>query len=201
MSASLIGRLRSSTFRLSATAMSMSLTGSCFSSESAPGPLHHGIRGRGRTNNLIRGLVVSLNGRFKQTCELTSSIVPRGTSFHCWVDLEFPPIGFDPERLSCGCRGWLAGPPELGAIDPDAVHDDGQPTGQCHDRLLHSAAPGDLHGPGLEPGPFLEAQHLKSSAIHKLGRPTTPSHPLRNSRHLPSAAWGPSTEVNPQPHS
>src|SRR4029453_10522141 len=49
MSASLIGRLRSSTFRLSAAAMSMSLTGSRFSSESAPGPFHHGIRGRGRT--------------------------------------------------------------------------------------------------------------------------------------------------------
>src|SRR5262249_53139003 len=28
-----------------------------------------------------------------------------------------------------------------------------------HDRLLHSAAPGDLHGPGLEPGPFLRMQH------------------------------------------
>src|SRR6185437_4652819 len=27
----------------------MSLTGSCFSSESAPGPFHHGIRGRGGT--------------------------------------------------------------------------------------------------------------------------------------------------------
>jgi hypothetical protein len=36
-----------------------------------------------------RGLVVSLNGRSKRTCELTSSIVPRGTSFHCWVDLDF----------------------------------------------------------------------------------------------------------------
>jgi hypothetical protein len=40
MSASLIGRLRSSTFRLSATGMSMSLTGSRFSSESAPGSLY-----------------------------------------------------------------------------------------------------------------------------------------------------------------
>src|ERR1700740_3177639 len=49
MSASLIGRLGSSTFRLSATAMSMSLTGSCFSSESTPGSFHHGIRGRGGT--------------------------------------------------------------------------------------------------------------------------------------------------------
>src|SRR5262245_46412171 len=32
------------------------------------------------------------DGRFKQTYELTSSIVPRGTSFHRWVDLRFPPI-------------------------------------------------------------------------------------------------------------
>jgi hypothetical protein len=49
MSASLIGRLGSSTFRLSAAAVSMSLTGSRFSSESAPRPFHHGIRGRGGT--------------------------------------------------------------------------------------------------------------------------------------------------------
>jgi hypothetical protein len=40
---------RSSAFRLSATVVSMSLTGSCFSSESAPGPFHHGIRRRGGT--------------------------------------------------------------------------------------------------------------------------------------------------------
>ena len=40
MSASLIGRLGSSTFRLSTAAVSMSLTGSCFSSESAPRPLY-----------------------------------------------------------------------------------------------------------------------------------------------------------------
>ena len=42
MSASLIGHSRSSAFRLSAAAVSMSLTGSCFSSESAPRPFHHG---------------------------------------------------------------------------------------------------------------------------------------------------------------
>jgi len=40
MSASLIGPSGSSTFRLSINAVSMSLTGSCFSSESAPGPLY-----------------------------------------------------------------------------------------------------------------------------------------------------------------
>src|ERR1700747_2887346 len=49
MSASLIGRLRSSAFRLTTTAMSMSLAGSCFSTESAHRPFHHGIRGRGGT--------------------------------------------------------------------------------------------------------------------------------------------------------
>ena len=99
-------------------------------------------------------------GRSKRTCDLTSSVVPRGTSFHRWVDFEFSPIGFDPERFSCCGRGRLPGPPELGAINPYAVHADGQPAGQGDDRPLHSAAPGDLDGPGLKPGPFLRMQHV-----------------------------------------
>src|SRR6516162_7691014 len=52
LSASLIGRLGSSAFRLSGyppTPVSMSLTGSRFSSDSAPRPFHHGIRRRGGT--------------------------------------------------------------------------------------------------------------------------------------------------------
>ena len=49
MSASLIGRFGSSTFRLSTATVSMPLAGSCFSSESAPRPFHHGIRRRGGT--------------------------------------------------------------------------------------------------------------------------------------------------------
>ena len=88
-------------------------------------------------------------GRSKRPDELTSSIVPRGTSFHRWVELEFPPIAFDPARPSCRCD--LPGPAELGAVNPDAVHDHGQPTRQRHDRLLHPAVPGDLHRPSLEP--------------------------------------------------
>ena len=48
-SASLIGRPRSSAFRLSAGTVSMSLAGSRFSSDSAPGPFQHGIRRRGGT--------------------------------------------------------------------------------------------------------------------------------------------------------
>jgi hypothetical protein len=40
------------------------------------------------------------NGRSKRTYDLTSSIVPRGTSFHHSVEPEFPPIAFDRARLS-----------------------------------------------------------------------------------------------------
>ena len=38
-------------------------------------------------------------GLEQRTCELTSSVVPRGTSFHRLVELEFPSIGFDPEEF------------------------------------------------------------------------------------------------------
>jgi hypothetical protein len=77
MSASLIGRLGSSAFRLSTATVSMSLTGSRFSSESALRPFHHGVRGRGGT--IFYAALPSISGRSKRTYELTSSIVPRGT--------------------------------------------------------------------------------------------------------------------------
>src|ERR1017187_898280 len=47
-------------FRRSTTAVSMSLTGSRFSSESAPRPFHYGIRGRGGT---IFGSALPSDGR------------------------------------------------------------------------------------------------------------------------------------------
>src|SRR4029077_18147745 len=158
----------------------MSLAGPRFSSESAPRPFHHGIR-RTKRNNLSRVLAVErtegtrassnslrpssreghstaksrpccrTNSRHKGFIELSSSIVPRGT-FHRSVELKFSPIAFNPARLSC-CY-CFSGPPELGAINPYAVHDHGQPTCQGHDRLFHPTVPCDLHRPGLEPGPF-----------------------------------------------
>ena len=91
------------------------------------------------------------NDRSKRPNELTSSIVPRGTPFHRRVELEFSPIldvilyGF-----SC-CYGLFPDPPELGAVNPDAMHDYGQPARQGYDRLLQPAAPGDLHRPSFEP--------------------------------------------------
>ena len=122
--------------------------------ESSPGLIHRGPAKDEAEQSFSRPCRQS-NGRTKRTYELTSSIVPRGTSFHRAVELWFSPIGFDPQRFSCCCRGLLPCPPELGAVNPDAVHDHGQPARQGHDRLFRPAAPGDLHGPRLEPGPFL----------------------------------------------
>jgi len=87
MSASLIGRFGSSAIRLSIAAVSMSLTGSCFSSESAPRPFHHGIRERGGT--IYWAALPLIGGRSSGHCDLTSSIVPRGTSCHRTVELAF----------------------------------------------------------------------------------------------------------------
>src|SRR5437879_13388067 len=76
--------------------------------------------------------------RSKRTYELTSSIVPRGTSFHGLVEFECSPIAFGYLRPSCYCG--LSGPPELGAVNPDAVHDHGQPARQRNDRPSSSSA-------------------------------------------------------------
>ena len=104
-----------------------------------------------RRNNLLGGLAVNVTAG---PSGHTNSPHPSSREGHLstarWSS-KFSPIGFDPERFSCCCRGLLPGPPELGAVNPDAVHDHGQPARQGHDRLLHPAAPGDLHGPGLEP--------------------------------------------------
>ena len=103
--------------------------------------------------------------RSKRTYDLTSSIVPRGTSFHSSVEIEFPSIEFDPARCSCCCRDLFSGPAELSTVNPDAVHDHSQPACQSHDRLFHPAAPGNLHRPGLEPAPFLRTQHALSCFV------------------------------------
>ena len=152
MSASLIGRLRSSTFRLSTAAMSMSLTGSRFSSESAPRPFHHGIRGRGGT---IFTAALPSDERQVQADMRTHLIHrPARDIFPLLSGTRVSSYGSDPAQISCRCR-LFSGPAELSAVNPDAVHDHRQPARQRHDRLFHPAASGDLHRPGLEPGPLL----------------------------------------------
>jgi len=56
-----------------------------------------------------------------------------------WIRDSAPPLATTRHRCQAGHCGDLPGPPELNVINPDAVHDHGQPTRQRHDRLLHSA--------------------------------------------------------------
>src|SRR3981081_566658 len=163
MSASLIGHSGSSAFRLSTTTVSMSLTGSCFSSESAPGALPS-WDSRTRWNNLLGDLAVR------------RTVGPSGMRTHLIHrparDI-IPPLGgarvsfywIRAARFSCCCCGLFSGPAELGAVNPYAVHNHGQPARQRHDRLFHPAAPGDLHRPSLEPRPFLRTQHALSCFV------------------------------------
>src|SRR5580698_7954825 len=80
MPASLIGRLGSSAFRPPTTTMSMSLAGSCFSSESAPRPFHHGIRGRGGT--IFWSALLSEGRQVQETERTHFSTRPFGVK-HC----------------------------------------------------------------------------------------------------------------------
>jgi hypothetical protein len=93
MSASLIGRSGSSAFRLSTSTVSISLAGSRFSSESALGPSIMGYEDEAE-QSLPRPCRLT-DSRSKRTCELASTIVPQGTSFHRSVELERAPILFD----------------------------------------------------------------------------------------------------------
>ena len=63
------------------------------------------------------------NGRSKRPNELTSSIVPRGTSFHRLAELEYSPAIFDLTRFSR--RYDLPGPAEYSSVNPYAVQDYG----------------------------------------------------------------------------
>src|SRR5262249_44118194 len=122
---------------------------------------HHGDS-KTRWNNLLGGLAVSMTaGPSGQTISPHPSSREGHHSTVGWIS-GFSPIWFDPAQLSSYCD--FPSPPELGAVNPDAMHDHGQPTRQRHDRLFHPAMPGDLHRPGLEPGPFRRTHQ------HALGR-------------------------------
>jgi hypothetical protein len=97
MSASLIGRLGSSTFRLSTDAVSMSLTGSCFSTESAPGPFHHGIRRRGGT--IFWSALPSVERRDQADMRTHLIHRPARDISPLLGGTLVSPIGFDPERF------------------------------------------------------------------------------------------------------
>ena len=122
MSASLIGRLGSSAFRLSATldvARGLVLLFG-IGTKALPS-----LDSKTRWNNLWGGLaVLQTVGPSGHTNSPHPS--SREGHLHRSVELEFPPIAFDRARLSCCCG--LPGPAEFGAVHPYAVQDHGQPT-------------------------------------------------------------------------
>ena len=107
---------------------------------------------RTRRNNLWGGLAIRLMAGPSGHAISPHPSSREGHHSTVAVELACSPIGFD-LALSC-CCSLLPGPAELGAVEPDAMHDHGQPACQRHDGFFHAAAPGDLHRPSLEPGPF-----------------------------------------------
>jgi len=102
-----------------------------------------------RWNNLYRGLTVRRTIGPSGHANSPHRSSREGLLSTAWWNFEFSPIAFGYLRPSC-YRG-RSGPPELSAVNPNAVHDHGQPARQRHDSLLHSAVPGDLHRPSFEP--------------------------------------------------
>ena len=109
------------------------------------------------------------NGRSKRTCELTSSIVPRGTSFHRSVEFEFPPIGLDAARFHAA------------VVACSRVQRNSVPSthmrciitanrrGQGRDRLFHPATPGDLHRPALSQDHYAPIPRHPARRPHRIG--------------------------------
>src|SRR6202040_546857 len=160
MSASLIGRLGSSAFRLSTTGGADVTRGLV---------LLFGIGAKAlpswgsktRWNDLRGGLAD--NCRQVQAHMRTDLIHrPARDTIPPPGGVRVPPMRFNLSGLSCG---GFPGPAELGAIKPNAVHNPRQPPRQGDDRLFHAAAPGDLHRPSLEPRPFLRTQHALSCFV------------------------------------
>ncbi|MBP2444200.1 hypothetical protein JOH51_001639 [Rhizobium leguminosarum] len=60
-----------------------------------------------------------------------------------------------PAGILHGAAGLLSRPAELTAIRPYSMHDDSQPTGESDSCFLPPPTPGDIHRPGLQPGPLL----------------------------------------------
>jgi hypothetical protein len=148
---SLIGRLGSSTFRLSTNS----------SVDVAHGlALLFGLGTKAlpswdsktRWNNLMGDLAVTITAGSSRH---TNSPHPSSREgHHSTVGWISGLLLFDFVRFSR--RGDLPGPPELGTINPDAVHDHRQPTRQCHDRLFHPPMPGDLYRQALSQDHFVE---------------------------------------------
>ena len=132
MSASLIGRLGASAFRLSTLTVWEVTRGLVLLSGIGTSALPS-WDSRTRWNDLLRGLAGS--GRQVQPTSRTHLIHrPARDTIPPPGGARFPPTSFGFAKCSRSCS--VSGPAELGAVDPDTVHDHGQSTRQCDDRLF-----------------------------------------------------------------
>ena len=130
MSASLIGRPGSSAFRLS-TNSSVDVA--------------HGLSllfGLGTKGPSIMGFEDEVEQSLPRPCRQFERQVQADMRTHLihrpardiippWGGARFPPIAFGPAQVSNRCD--FPSPPERGAVNPNAVHDHGQPTCQRYE--------------------------------------------------------------------
>src|SRR3974377_515138 len=123
MSASLIGRLGSSAFRLSTYSGVDVAHGLVLLFGIGTKALPSWVS-RTRRNNFLGGLAV--RSRQVQSYMRTPLIHrPARDIIPPLVELKCPPIGFNLAGSSYCCHGVFSGPTDLGAVDPDGVHDHG----------------------------------------------------------------------------
>ena len=130
---------------------SMPLAGPCFSSGWTRRPSQDGMRKMKRNN--LRG-VLTVAHTVGTSCGAIS-LHPSSREGHLPPEAAETSSCVSVSRIGpaapSGRGSLLLRPLELGAINPDAVHDDGEPARQRHDCPFQPAVLGDLHGPGLEP--------------------------------------------------
>src|SRR5215470_17572616 len=122
----------------------MSLTGSRFSSDSAP----RALPSWGFEDEVEQSFgrpCRQCDGRFKRTYELTSSIVPRETSFHRGVELDFLLLHWILHRSQAAARDCLKVPEAGWYIDGDTKgqRDHRPDTWGRHQAAAHIIVPDD----------------------------------------------------------
>jgi len=100
----LIGHSGSSAFRLSTTAVSMSLAGSRFSPDSAPRPFHHGFEDE--VEQSFGRLAVNVTAGSSGCTNSPHPSSREGHHSHRSVELECPSIGLDAARFLCLLLLW-----------------------------------------------------------------------------------------------
>src|SRR5579863_5832719 len=96
--------------------------------------------------------------RAKKSVELTIAIVPAGTSFPAvWQKLGNPPLGSN-----------LLRPVEFSSVDPHAMQNDGELTGDRNLGFAEPVALGEPYAPSLHGGPFWDARQQNPGSFKQI---------------------------------